>query len=65
VKTDFRAELAAALVNAQGISCTPESAAEDAKFAASVLERASAAFARLEFESEPAGFAAAQRRTAP
>lgn len=65
MKTDFSAELAVALVNAQGISCTPESAAEDAKFAASVLERASAAFARLAFEDEPSGFTAAQRRAAP
>jgi hypothetical protein len=61
----MKPELAAALVHAQGVPTTPESAAEDAKFAASVLERASAAFARLEFESEPAGFTAAQRRAAP
>ena len=65
MKTDFTAELGAALVNAQGISCTPESAAEDAKFAASVLERARAAFARLAFEDEPSAFTAAQRRAAP
>jgi hypothetical protein len=61
----MKPELTAALVHAQGVATTPESAAEDAKFAASVLERASAAFSRLEFESEPAGFTAAQRRAAP
>jgi hypothetical protein len=61
----IKPELAAALVNAQGVSTTPESAAEDAKFAASVLERSASAFARLAFEDEPAGFTAAQRRAAP
>lgn len=58
-------ELAAALARAQGVSTTPESAAEDAKFAASVLERSGEAFSRLAFEDEPAGYIAAQRKAAP
>jgi len=65
VKNHLSAELASALVNAQGVSCTSESAAEDAKFAASVLERASTAFSGLAFEDEPAAFTAAQRKAAP
>jgi hypothetical protein len=61
----FTHELAAALVRAQGVSTTAESAADDARFVALVLERSANAFSRLAFEDEPAGFAAAQRRAAP
>lgn len=62
---EIKPEHAAAMVRALGVAPTPESAAEDAKWAASVLERAAGAFARLAFEAEPSGFAAAQRRAAP
>jgi hypothetical protein len=65
MKTDFSAELAAALVSAQGVTPTPEGPAEDAKWARAVLERSAGAFARLAFEAEPSGFTAAQRRAAP
>ena len=61
----FTPELAAALVRAQGISTTPESASDDARFAALVLERTAEAFSRLAFEDEPVGFAAAQTKAAP
>ena len=62
---EFKPELAAALLAAQGVSTTPESAADGAKFAAAVLERARAAFAHLAIEDEPGAFSAAQRRAAP
>lgn len=63
--TSFPPELAAALVNALGVPTTPESAAADAKFAESLLERSEKAFSQLAFEDEPSGFIAAQRRNAP
>lgn len=58
-------ELAAAFIHAQGVSSTAESAAEDAKFAAAVLQRSAGAFSSLAFEDEPAGYVAAQRKAAP
>ncbi len=58
-------ELAGALVAAQGIAVTPESAAECAKFATLVLTNSAKAFATLAFEQEPSGYAEAQRRHAP
>lgn len=62
---EYKPELAAALANALGVPTTPESAAADAKFAGSLLERTEIAFSRLAFEDEPSGFTAAQRRNAP
>ena len=58
-------ELAAALVSAQGVTPTPESAAADSRFATLVLGNAAKAFAQLAFEEEPSGYTAAQRRNAP
>jgi hypothetical protein len=58
-------EVAAALVSAQGVTPTVESAADDARFATLVLENSARAFSRLAFEDEPSGYAAAQRRNAP
>lgn len=58
-------ELAGALVSAQGITPTPESAADDARFATLVLGNSAKAFAQLAFEEEPSGYTAALRRNAP
>ena len=58
-------EVAAALVAAQGVTPTPESAAADARFAALVLGNAAKAFAQLAFEAEPSGYTAALRKHAP
>lgn len=58
-------ELAAALVGAQGVQPTPESAEADARFATLVLEKSAKAFAQLSFEDEPSGYTAAMRRNAP
>ena len=58
-------ELAGALVSAQGVTPTPESAAADARFAALVLGNSAKAFAQLAFEAEPSGYTAALRRHAP
>ena len=58
-------EVAAALVNAQGVAPTEESAADDARFASLVLGNSAKAFAQLAFEDEPSGYAAAMRRNAP
>lgn len=63
--TTLSPELAAALIQAQGVSTTPESAAENAKFAASVLQRSAGAFSSLAFEDEPSGYTATLRRNAP
>jgi hypothetical protein len=57
-------EVAAALVAAQGISSTPESADANARFATLVLGKSAAAFSRLAFEEEPAGYTAALRSNA-
>ena len=59
------AEHAGALVSAQGVTPTPESAAADARFAALVLGNAAKAFAQLAFEEEPSGYTAALRKNAP
>lgn len=58
-------EAAAALVTAQGITPTSESAADDARFASLVLGNAAKGFAQLAFEDEPSGYPAAQRKHAP
>ena len=58
-------EVAGALVAAQGVTPTPESAAADARFAALVLGNSAKAFAQLAFEAEPSGYTAALRRHAP
>ena len=58
-------EVAGALVSAQGVKPTVESAADDARFATMVLGNSAKAFAQLAFEDEPSGYAAAQKRTAP
>ena len=58
-------ELAGALVSAQGVTPTPESAAADARFATLVLGNAAKAFAQIPFEAEPSGYTAALRKHAP
>ena len=58
-------ELAGALVTAQGVTSTPESAAADARFAALVLGNSAKAFAQLAFEDEPSGYTAALRKNTP
>ena len=58
-------EVAGALVSAQGVTPTVESAADDARFATLVLGNSAKAFAQLAFEDEPSGFAGALRRNAP
>ena len=57
--------LAGALIAAQGVTPTPESAAADARFATLVLGNAAKAFAQLAFEAEPSGYTAALRKNAP
>lgn len=54
-------EAAAALLAAQGISATPESAEAHARFATLQLGNSAQAFAQLAFEEEPAGYTAALR----
>jgi hypothetical protein len=49
----------------QGVQISREGAAECAAWVAGVLERAAPAFAQVAFEDEPAGYTAAQRRSAP
>ena len=58
-------EVAGALVSAQGVTPTLESAADDARFANLVLGNSAKAFAQLVFEDEPSGYTAALRRNAP
>ena len=58
-------EVAGALVSAQGVTPSVESAAEDARFATLVLGNSAKAFAQLVFEDEPSGYTAALRRNAP
>ena len=58
-------EVAGALVSAQGVTPTVESAADDARFATLVLGNSAKAFAELAFEDEPSGYTAALRRNAP
>ncbi len=58
-------ELAAALLAAQGLASTPESAEAGARFAALVLGNSAKAFARLAFEDEPSGYTAALRKHSP
>ena len=58
-------ELAGALVRAQGVTPTPESAAAGARFATLVLGNSAKAFAQIAFEEEPSGYTAALRKNAP
>ena len=58
-------ELAGALVSAQGVTPTVESAAEGARFATLVLANSAKAFVQLAFEEEPSGYTAALRKNAP
>ena len=62
--TSVTPELAAALVAAQGVTPTPQSAAADARFATLVLGNAAKAFTQLAFEDEPSGYTAVLRRHA-
>ena len=63
--TPVTPELAGALVSAQGVTPTPESATADARFATLMLGNAAKAFAQLAFEAEPSGYTAALRRNVP
>jgi hypothetical protein len=65
MKPEISADLAIALVKVQGVQISREGAAECASWVAGVLERAAPAFAQVAFEDEPAGYTAAQRRSAP
>ena len=58
-------EVAAALVSAQGVTPSAESAADDARFINLVLGNSAKAFAQLAFEDEPSGYVAAQKRNTP
>ena len=58
-------DLAAALLGAQGIASTPESAEAGARFATLVLGNSAKAFAQLAFEDEASGYTAVLRRNAP
>ena len=58
-------DAAAALLAAQGLSATPESAEAGARFATLVLGNSAKAFAQLAFEDEPSGYTAALRKHAP
>lgn len=58
-------DLAAALLEAQGVASTPEKAAAGAGFATLVLGNSAKAFAQLAFEEEPSGYTAALRKHAP
>ena len=58
-------EVAGALVSAQGVTPTSESAAADARFATLVLGNAAKAFAQIAFEAEPSGYTAALRKHSP
>lgn len=63
--TPVSPEMAGALVSAQGVTPSAESAADDARFASLALGNSAKAFAQLAFEDEPSGYAAAMRRNAP
>ncbi len=58
-------DLAAALLVAQGLASTPESAEAGARFATLVLGNSAKAFAQLAFEEEPSGYTASLRKNAP
>lgn len=58
-------DVAAALLGAQGIASTPESAEAGARFATLVLGKSAKAFAQLAFEDEASGYTAALRKGAP
>ncbi|MEK6243781.1 MAG: hypothetical protein AABM33_04690 [Pseudomonadota bacterium] len=58
-------EIAGALVSAQGVTPTVESAADDARFATLVLGNSAKAFAQLAFEEEPSGYTVALRKNSP
>jgi hypothetical protein len=65
MKNPMQADVAAALLEAQGVASTPEKAAAGAGFATLVLGNSAKAFAQLAFEEEPSGYAAALRKHAP
>ncbi len=58
-------EHAAAQLASQGIAATLERGEESARFATQVLGNSARPFARLGFEEEPSGYAAALRKYAP
>ncbi|MSQ50165.1 MAG: hypothetical protein EXR30_07220 [Betaproteobacteria bacterium] len=58
-------DLTVALLGAQGVVSTPESAEATARFATLVLKNSAQAFAQLAFEDEPSGYTAALRKNAP
>lgn len=58
-------EAAAALIDAQAITASPQGAEGAAKFASLSLAGAAKAFAGLAFEDEPSGYVAAKLRHAP
>ena len=58
-------ENAAALLAAQGLASTPESAEAAARFATLVLGKSARVFAQLAFEDEPSGYTAALRKNSP
>jgi hypothetical protein len=62
--TPLPADAAAALLAAQGLPSTPESADANARFATLVLGNSAKAFSELAFEAEPSGYTAALRRGA-
>jgi hypothetical protein len=64
MSTSINPEVATALVSAQGVTPTADSAADDARFASMVLANSAKAFAQLAFEDEPSGYSAAQKRNA-
>ncbi len=65
MSTPVSPEVAAALISAQGVTPSVESAADDARFINMVLGNSAKAFAQLAFEDEPSGYVAAQERNAP
>ena len=58
-------EAAAALIDAQRITPSPQGAEGAARFATLALDGAAKAFATLAFEDEPSGYVAAKLRNAP
>lgn len=63
--TPINPEVAAALVSAQGVTPSVESAADDARFITMALGNSAKAFAQIAFEDEPSGYATAQKRNSP
>jgi hypothetical protein len=61
----IKPDLAAALLAAQDLASTPESAEAGARFATLVLGNSAKAFAQLAFEDEPSGYTVALRKHSP